>query len=44
MHEGKSLSGRKLQLHADAGMYELKGARPIAFLTERSVNEKKFRL
>jgi hypothetical protein len=40
-HVGKSLSGRNLQLHSDAGLYELKGARPIAFLTERSVNDKK---
>jgi hypothetical protein len=41
MHEGKSLSGRKLQLHSDAGLYQLKGARPIAFLTEHLVNDKK---
>jgi hypothetical protein len=42
LREGRSLTGRKLQLHADARLCELKGARPIAFLTERSVNEKKF--
>jgi hypothetical protein len=40
--EGRSLSGRTLQLHTDARLCELKGAREIAFLTERSVNDKKF--
>ncbi len=42
LREGRSLSGRKLQLHTDARLCELKGASPIAFLTERLVNEKKF--
>jgi hypothetical protein len=40
--EGKSLSGSNLQLHTDARLCELKGARQVAFLTERSANDKKF--
>jgi hypothetical protein len=40
--EGKALSGRKLQLHTIARLCEVKGARTIALLTDRSVNEKKY--
>ena len=37
---GKSLSGRKLQIHGIADMCDLNGGKAIAFLTERLVNNK----